>query len=310
MATRNSIFSIPENLPEEDRSRRRAMLSRLGIAWLVMMQIMMFAVPGYVKSSYEDTDSYELLSKVIIMMNWISLALTIPVILYCATPIWNGLFRANDVKHVNMNWPVAIGIIVAFVPSVMVTLTHNGEVYYDSISMFVAFLLTARYLELAAEQSTFNKQSNLDLQSIHESLKTKADKLALIFVVLQIILAVITATIWYVWIDKSHALPVLVSLFVMSCPCAMAMSVPTAFSAARSGLSEEAVSKHHETLIKRIKICTYQNLYGSLIWHILMTPLAMFGLVEPWLAAVTMLISSLGVAWNSYRLFKFLKSKN
>ncbi|CCG19206.1 putative Copper transporting ATPase [Taylorella asinigenitalis 14/45] len=308
MASNKSIFSIPDNLPQEERSKRRALLSRLGISWLVMMQIMMFAVPGYVKPSYENTDSYEILMKVIVMMNWISLALTIPIILYCATPIWNGLLRDENRNHINMNWPVAIGIIVAFVPSMLVTITHRGEVYYDSISMFVAFLLTARYLELAAEQSTFNKASTLDLRTLHQSLKNRADRLAYVFVILQIVLAVVTSAVWYFWIDKAHALPVLVSLFVMSCPCAMAMSVPTAFSAARAGLSEEYVTRYTQNLYSKIKICTYQNLYGSLIWHLLMTPLAMIGIVEPWLAAITMLISSLGVAWNSYRLFKYLKS--
>jgi cation transport ATPase len=37
-----------------------------------------------------------------------------------------------------------------------------------------------------------------------------------------------------------------------------------------------------------------------------MTPLAMLGIVAPWLAAITMLISSLAVAWNAYRLYKNL----
>ena len=45
-----------------------------------------------------------------------------------------------------------------------------------------------------------------------------------------------------------------------------------------------------------------QNLHGSLVWHLLMTPLALVGWVTPWLAAITMLLSSLAVAWNSWRL--------
>src|SRR3546814_1824816 len=47
-----------------------------------------------------------------------------------------------------------------------------------------------------------------------------------------------------------------------------------------------------------------QNLYGSVAWHLLMTPLAAFGLVAPWLAAITMLLSSLAVAANSWRLYR------
>ena len=41
-----SIFSIPSDLGAQERLQRRHMLARLGLAWLVMMQVMMFAFPG------------------------------------------------------------------------------------------------------------------------------------------------------------------------------------------------------------------------------------------------------------------------
>ncbi|XOT94620.1 hypothetical protein ACMTAU_15115, partial [Alcaligenes pakistanensis] len=47
-----------------------------------------------------------------------------------------------------------------------------------------------------------------------------------------------------------------------------------------------------------------QNLYGSIVWHLLMTPLAALGIVAPWLAAVSMLVSSLVVAANSWRIYR------
>jgi cation transport ATPase len=47
-----------------------------------------------------------------------------------------------------------------------------------------------------------------------------------------------------------------------------------------------------------------QNLIGSLAWHVLMTPLAALGWVQPWLAAITMLVSSLAVAANAWRLVR------
>ena len=45
-----------------------------------------------------------------------------------------------------------------------------------------------------------------------------------------------------------------------------------------------------------------QNLHGSLAWHLLMAPLAACGWVQPWVAAITMLLSSLAVAANAWRL--------
>lgn len=50
-----------------------------------------------------------------------------------------------------MDVPVALGIGVAFAASVWATLSGSGEVYFDSVAMFV-FLLGGRFLEMTARQ--------------------------------------------------------------------------------------------------------------------------------------------------------------
>ena len=49
-----------------------------------------------------------------------------------------------------MDVPVVLGILGAFSASVWTTFTHEGAVYYDSVTMFVFFLLASRYFELRA----------------------------------------------------------------------------------------------------------------------------------------------------------------
>jgi hypothetical protein len=51
-----------------------------------------------------------------------------------------------------MDVPVALGVGAAFAASVWATLIAAGEVYFDSVTMFVFFLLTGRYLEMMARQ--------------------------------------------------------------------------------------------------------------------------------------------------------------
>src|SRR5690606_24559073 len=148
-----SIFTIPDSLAPAQRLRRRHMLARLGLAWLVMMQVMMFAFPGYLRGGAMGTEERSFLDSAIVLMNWVSLALTLPVVLYCAWPVWQGAWRRVRQAGISMDLPVALGIAAAFVPSVYATLGGQGEVYFDSVTMFVAFLLTARYLELCARQS-------------------------------------------------------------------------------------------------------------------------------------------------------------
>lgn len=312
-----SIFAMPKDLPEEDRLERRRMVLRLGLAWLIMMQVMMFAAPGYFKHRYVGTDIQESLEVALVFLNWVGLLLTVPILLYCAMPIWKGLFGADrDFSHrhgmINMNLPVALGIIVAFIPSVHTTLYHHGEVYYDSIAMFIAFLLTARYLEYIAVQSSYisNDSALLDKINQYRSLDTAhSDRYAFYFVILQIVLAVISGLVWYFYIDQSHALAVTVSLFVMSCPCAMAMSVPTAYAAARTILlnhrqDTEIDLEFSESVLARTRKTARFCLNVSIVFHLLMAPFAMIGIVSPWLAAIIMFVSSLWVGLMGLRLYK------
>src|SRR5690606_22255085 len=88
-----SIFSIPVQLADHDRLTRRHMLARMGLAWLGMMQVMMFAFPGYLRSDSMGSENLRLLDEAIVLMNWISLIITVPVVLYCAWPVWGGALR-------------------------------------------------------------------------------------------------------------------------------------------------------------------------------------------------------------------------
>ncbi len=122
-------------------------LLRLAIAWLVMMQVMMFAVPGYLSLEGVAAEHE-------ILLRWASLVLTVPVVFFSAWPFFSGAYRDLKQSRVGMDVPVAIGIAAAFCASVWATVTKQGEVYFDSVTMFVALLLTARYIELRIRLAT------------------------------------------------------------------------------------------------------------------------------------------------------------
>jgi cation transport ATPase len=302
-----SIFAVPASLPDADRQQRRHALVRLSLAWLAMMQVMMFAWPGYLRHESMPADALETLDWAIVLMNWASFALTVPVVLYSAWPIWRHAGANLRQGRAGMDVPVALGIVAAFIPSVHATYTGHGEVYFDSVTMFVAFLLTARYLELCARQSfggagsAGRRHARVEYQRQH--LGARADRVASRFVLAQVALALAAAAGW-AYIDPAHSIPVMVALLVMSCPCAMSMAVPTAMASAHSALAAhpDMPESALDALLAEARRKARQNLYGSLVWHLLMTPLALVGWVTPWLAAITMLLSSLAVAYNSWRL--------
>jgi Cu2+-exporting ATPase len=126
-----------------DRERRSS-LARLWVAGLAMMQVMMYALPGYVAAEGEvglDADR---------LMRWAGLVLTAPVMVYCAQPIFRSALRDLAAARLGVDVPVALGLAVAFAASAAATVTGAGAVYFDSVTMFVFLLLGGRHLEMLA----------------------------------------------------------------------------------------------------------------------------------------------------------------
>lgn len=128
------------------QKERRDALWRVWVAGFGMMQVMMYAIPVYLAGEGEMPVDIESL------IRWASLLLTLPVVLYSSAPFFKGAWRDMKLRRVGMDVPVALGVGVAFVASVWATVTHTGEVYFDSVAMFVFFLLGGRYLEMTARQ--------------------------------------------------------------------------------------------------------------------------------------------------------------
>ncbi len=132
------------------RAESRKALWRLFVAAFCMMQVMMLATPSYVAGPGQlEPDLAQLL-------NWSSWVLSLPVLLFSAAPFFAGLWHGLRSRRISMDVPVAIGIAVTFIASTGATFDPGGlfghEVYFDSMTMFVSFLLAARYLELHARQ--------------------------------------------------------------------------------------------------------------------------------------------------------------
>jgi Cu2+-exporting ATPase len=133
-----------------DRAKRerRQLLTRLGVALLGMMQVMMYAWPTYVGA--DITPEFE------VLLGWTSWALTVPVMVYSAGPIFQSAWRSvqsfKQTHMLGMDFPIALALALAFTAGTINLVAGVGHTYFDSITMFVAFILAARYVELLARQ--------------------------------------------------------------------------------------------------------------------------------------------------------------
>jgi Cu2+-exporting ATPase len=146
-------------LPAADSSLRqirheesRRALWRWLVAGFCMMQVMMYAYPAYVAKDGDITPD------MVFLLRWASWVLTLPVVMFSCGPFFSSAMRDILAQRVSMDLPVALGMVITFLLSSVATFEPEGvlgaEVYYDSLTMFVFFLLTGRWLELRVRDRT------------------------------------------------------------------------------------------------------------------------------------------------------------
>ena len=137
---------------ERRKNEARKALWRLLVAGLCMMQVMMYAYPAYVAAPGDLTPEMEQL------LRWASWVLTLPVVLFSCGPFFGSALRDVMHRRISMDLPVALGMLITFAVSTAGTFEPQGifgrEVYFDSLTMFVFFLLSGRWLELRLRDRT------------------------------------------------------------------------------------------------------------------------------------------------------------
>lgn len=129
-------------------AEQRKALWRLFVAGFCMMQVMMYATPAYVSAPGDITPD------MLRLLQWASWVLSLPVMLFSAGPFFRSAWNSLRQRRLGMDVPVSLGILVTFIASSGATFDPGGifghEVYFDSLTMFVFFLLGGRWLDLRA----------------------------------------------------------------------------------------------------------------------------------------------------------------
>lgn len=152
---------------EQQRKAARTLGRQLFVAGLSMMQVMMYVAPAYLAEDGTLDDNMAAL------MRWASLLLTLPAICYSAQPFWRGAWASIKARAPGMDVPVALGIAAAFGASVVATVRGHGDVWFDSVTMFIFLLLCSRHLELRAR-----RKAGAALERLQHALPASATLLA------------------------------------------------------------------------------------------------------------------------------------
>lgn len=130
-------------------------LYRLGVAGLATMQVMMLAVALYFEVFGDLDAEFKQYLRVV------SLIFATPVLLYSALPFYLNAWRSIKGKTLGMDVPVSLALLFAYIASVTATISGEGEVFFESVSMFTFFLLLGRFLEMHARRKAAAASANL-----------------------------------------------------------------------------------------------------------------------------------------------------
>lgn len=141
---------------EEQRIKEsKTAFRRLVVAGFSTMQVMMLAVPLYVGELRGILEQYQIFLRIASML------FATVVVLYSARPFFSAAIRDLRTRHLTMDVPVSLAILLAYFSSVWSTVNQGPEIYFDSVCMFTFFLLTGRFFEMRARHRMTQAGNNL-----------------------------------------------------------------------------------------------------------------------------------------------------
>lgn len=120
---------------------------QLGVAAFAFGNIMLFSIAAYFGLDSASGPGFQKLTGLI------SLLLAIPVVLFSAADYWRSAWASLRQRLLNIDVPIAAGILALFAESVFEVAAGRGAGYFDSLTGLLFFLLCGRVFQ----QRTFDR---------------------------------------------------------------------------------------------------------------------------------------------------------
>jgi len=115
------------------------LLYRIAVAGFCFGNIMLFSFPEYLSSDLETKfGSY---------FAWICAMLILPVMFYAGLPYLVSAGKSLNNKRINMDVPIALGMVALFLRSFADLIMDVGPGYFDSLAGLIFFLLIGRWFQ-------------------------------------------------------------------------------------------------------------------------------------------------------------------
>ncbi len=126
---------------EERKEESKKLLMKIGVAGFAFGNTMLLSFPEYIQGAFGLDEKYKFLFGIL------NLIFAIPIITYSGSDYIKSAFKNLAKKMINIDLPVAIGMLAIFFQSAFEILNHSGSGYMDSLTGFVFFLLVGKWYQ-------------------------------------------------------------------------------------------------------------------------------------------------------------------
>jgi len=134
-------FSFEQLDKKQSKTTNRNLIIKLGVAGFMFGNIMLFSMPYYVPGKELVEEPFKN------FFTWLNMFLCLPVVFFCGFDYLKSGFKNIYYRFIDINLPIAIGILAILFQSIYETISTSGHGYYDSLSGLIFFLLIGKWYQ-------------------------------------------------------------------------------------------------------------------------------------------------------------------
>jgi Cu+-exporting ATPase len=131
-----------ENYESGKKNIDRSLTYKLGVAFFCFGNIMLLSFPEYFEVQEYWLDTYKP------FFRWLIFALSLPAFLYSASDYFVSAYKSSSANMLNIDIPIALGIIVMFVRSTVDIIFDYGSGFFDSLTGLIFFMLLGKMFQI------------------------------------------------------------------------------------------------------------------------------------------------------------------
>jgi len=130
-----------ENFDEGKKQVDRSLIYKIGVAFFCFGNIMLLSFPEYFEVEEFWINQYRG------FFRWLIFGLSLPTFLYSASGYYVSAWKSIQSRLLNIDIPIALGIVVMFIRSSVDILFDYGQGFFDSMSGLIFFMLLGKLFQ-------------------------------------------------------------------------------------------------------------------------------------------------------------------